>query len=450
MATISEILEKIEEMDLTEDDKEVIMDTINRRKQSKKSRKTNKPIRVEEKFTEDQILIHDKQMRYVGIPGVEGLVVYDNIPLTEYKGEYICLKYHSQKLANQKLDITLDMINTILGFEDDFNYDNILIAGGFISSCIIGNKFQAKKNDIDIFIYGLSPDQATEKVKELLGSFGSDFIIRNENVVMCGQFQIILRCYTSISEILHGFDLGSCAVGFDGKQIWMTKLAHYSYAHMVNLVDLSRRSTTYEYRLMKYLYRDFDIVIPGIKNYKYGDLPFLEKFYSSAKLNGVSIYITPIHMNKQYSDYCNSDIGPKYSNLQYLLGTGKYIYHHGYEKLENTANILNEEFIKHAYQRLLMHFKQENFSAKKFNKYLPEYNIRQIVLMSESEFIQAIEQKIANLIIKANEIQKKSNEEGVRLHWRVENPGSQLVGSFNPALIEWSEWYKPINPMTEL
>jgi len=77
-------------------------------------------------------------------------------------------------------------------------------------------------------------------------------------------FQIILRAYKSISEILHGFDLGSSAVGYDGENVWMTTLSKYSYRNMVNIVDITRRSTTYERRLIKYFNRGFHIIFPDL------------------------------------------------------------------------------------------------------------------------------------------------------------------------------------------
>lgn len=74
--------------------------------------------------------------------------------------------------------------------------------------------------------------------------------------------QVILRLYKTPSEILHGFDLGSCAVGFDGKNILMTSLGEFCHTYSVNIVDTTRRSTTYEPRLVKYLQRGFKIVTP--------------------------------------------------------------------------------------------------------------------------------------------------------------------------------------------
>ena len=75
--------------------------------------------------------------------------------------------------------------------------------------------------------------------------------------------QIILRLYNTKSEIIHGFDLGSSAVGFDGTNVIFTSLGKFCYENMVNIFDGTRRSTTYEYRLIKYFDYGFAIVLPN-------------------------------------------------------------------------------------------------------------------------------------------------------------------------------------------
>ena len=43
------------------------------------------------------------------------------------------------------------------------------------------------------------------------------------------KLQIILRLYNTPSEILHGFDLGSSAVGFDGTNVYLTSLKRFQF-----------------------------------------------------------------------------------------------------------------------------------------------------------------------------------------------------------------------------
>ena len=49
-----------------------------------------------------------------------------------------------------------------------------------------------------------------------------------------------------------GFDIDSCTVGYDGEKVWALPRAHRALTKRYNLVDLTRRSLTYEIRLFKY------------------------------------------------------------------------------------------------------------------------------------------------------------------------------------------------------
>lgn len=82
----------------------------------------------------------------------------------------------------------------------------------------------------------------------------------------------------SISEILIGFDIDCCCVAYDGSKVYAIPRSRraisthcmYMIATLIlisllgNLVDLSRRSFTYEDRLLKYARRGFKIAIPGM------------------------------------------------------------------------------------------------------------------------------------------------------------------------------------------
>ena len=166
-----------------------------------------------------------------------------------------------------------------------------------------------KGSDIDIFLYGLTDVQAAEKVRHIY-----DVVMRNRaaatsaregaaaspvgtvkrprrghaddgrgegddddvNIVrtahaitIIGQFphrhiQLVLRMYRSPAEVLLGFDVDACSVGFDGFRPWCTLRARRALCKRINLFDLSRRSLTYEKRLHKYSRRGFAVLVPDL------------------------------------------------------------------------------------------------------------------------------------------------------------------------------------------
>jgi hypothetical protein len=84
-----------------------------------------------------------------------------------------------------------------------------------------------KSSDIDIFLYGLTAEQAERKIEHILAVLGSSVeeINRTQHCVSFVRrwphrnVQVILRLYRSKGEILIGFDIDACAVGFDGAKV---------------------------------------------------------------------------------------------------------------------------------------------------------------------------------------------------------------------------------------
>lgn len=174
------------------------------------------------------------------------------------------------------------------------NWKNVFVAGGSILKCMMNPNGNTNGNqaspattgdastvnfngsDIDLFLYDLTPEAANEKIKEIHA-----VVTRNSNgkpphiirtryaITILGDYplrhiQIVLRLYKSPAEVLIGFDVDACTVGFDGEKVWASKRARRALTKQYNLVDLSRRSLTYEVRLNKYSQRGFAVLIPGV------------------------------------------------------------------------------------------------------------------------------------------------------------------------------------------
>lgn len=56
----------------------------------------------------------------------------------------------------------------------------------------------------------------------------------------------MFRLYKNPGEVLLGFDIDSCSIGFDGKDVYAEERFRRSLCKGYNLVNKSRRSTTYE------------------------------------------------------------------------------------------------------------------------------------------------------------------------------------------------------------
>ena len=171
----------------------------------------------------------------------------------------------------------------------DLNWDNVVASGSSVVNCLLPvpdpynrtkrglREFYHEKfcpaSDVDLFLYGLTEEEAIEKIKEIETGIRDAILtetttVRTKNAItICSQYptrhiQIVLRIYKSVSEILTGFDIDCSGAAYDGKQVYCTPRALESYMTQINQIDLSRRSPSYENRLSKYSHRGFEIYWP--------------------------------------------------------------------------------------------------------------------------------------------------------------------------------------------
>lgn len=128
------------------------------------------------------------------------------------------------------------------------NWDNVFIAGGVVLGALLTpeippkhtdaphiNKMDEwKSSDIDMYMYGLSPDLMNEKIKHIATTYKKNLpngvpflVVWNLQMVMLysewlhRRVQIILKLIGSPREILLNFDLDICAGGFNGSNVFM-------------------------------------------------------------------------------------------------------------------------------------------------------------------------------------------------------------------------------------
>ncbi|KIH90357.1 ankyrin repeat protein [Sporothrix brasiliensis 5110] len=168
----------------------------------------------------------------------------------------------------------------------DIGWENVVAAGSSVVNCLlpVPDEFSKSRrslreyyhekfcpaSDVDLFLYGLTEEQAIEKIKEIEAGIRDSILaetttVRTKHAItICSEYptrhvQIVLRIYKSVSEILAGFDIDSSSAAYDGKQVYCTPRALQSYMTQINHIDLTRRSPSYENRLSKYSHRNFEV-----------------------------------------------------------------------------------------------------------------------------------------------------------------------------------------------
>ncbi|KAF3090297.1 hypothetical protein TWF706_009931 [Orbilia oligospora] len=138
----------------------------------------------------------------------------------------------------------------------------------------------APSSDVDLFIYGTKDEEVAIKRMESIEATIRDNLlwetssIRTKNTItIISQYpnrhvQIVLRLYSSISEILTGFDVNCACVAYDGSQVYANPRAIASWMLQCNDIDITRRSPSYEFRLGKYRKRGFEVYYPALTREK--------------------------------------------------------------------------------------------------------------------------------------------------------------------------------------
>ena len=167
------------------------------------------------------------------------------------------------------------LINKIGEFiGDDFDWSNVLIAGGLISG-LIDSKFyhyDYAQSDVDVFIYGQTRTIVTNKIQEIydylctrVDGYCYSFVYTPNtpiiNIIMPGEcsFQIIGTLFKTKMEVLESFDMTHCQIGYDGNGVVFTK----EFINAINSrVTVITKRSIHAYRLVKAYNRGYSIADP--------------------------------------------------------------------------------------------------------------------------------------------------------------------------------------------
>lgn len=459
------------------------------------------------------VLDVDKKFRHDGVSG-------DLFPLRSIQSkdwDYPCptlIKEFNEKNDDRFKTIKLETniakfkqrFETTFPFLANVNLDNMLVAGGIVGKMVIDKAKTSTwyQSDIDVFVWGLSEDQASARVEKFLEDVfyayelhltakaeegGSEQKTKKAKTKKTFSFecvrtpttltlkiggiklQIIFRLYKNISEILHGFDLGSCALGYDGNEVWFTTLGKFAYEYGCNIIDPSRRSTTYEHRLSKYFDRGFEIVLPDLDVRKLPTrylpfdqneiliMPYFQVIYNDLK--GNCIVVSSIkYKGDVASDYSAleslNDYNTFFCNVHNLVKKNDFFYHY-IEKhdadaadaktiLRSPPNITRRRLIQFYDSLPTWALGKGKFSFNRFFKYvnlLPEAELGQQLFGRQGpdrfKYIEELAQKQGEIALRRwDELEKIDY---TRIKWIVQSPGSQFTGSFNPVLSNPADWY---------
>ena len=203
------------------------------------------------------------------------------------------------------------------GILECINWDNVFLAGGSVLAML--TKFTTEtdeqkrkyfhnqkfaKSDLDLYIYGLTEQQATKKMYEIYENIKK--VIPCECTCVRGSRAISIVSqypYRHVQIVLRLFK--------------STRRAHYAITTRRNIVDMSRRSLSYEYRLKKYNERGYVVVIPEFDRSKVNYRIFAK---SASQVSGLARLLVLENINDNakhnlYRDVLNMHQITMYKNL---------------------------------------------------------------------------------------------------------------------------------------
>lgn len=324
-----------------------------------------------------------------------------------------------------------------------YNYpflkDGIIIAGGKALHMYLNN---VSNEDVDIFIY----KDHDSNLNHLYKYFNNHIIYRTKYYINFINkdnrkeiYQVILRKYNSINQILYGFDIGASQIGFSCigvQKFHFTVLSKFALETQYNVVDTTRRSLSYEWRLEKYnFHKNFGIIFPFLK---YSDK--FQKVNNMTIMKNCDFIKVDKSFKSDYNDnnydseeqiiYCNLDL-----NLGYIYGYSNYFV----VPLEIKDNIYDIDweliYVDHGYLSYNLVHKLDN------NKYLFKKEFLKLKEMENNkEYIKLdlYKKKVVSDFIK----KYKSFNFVETIKWIELDPSTQLTGSFNPVFEDPVDWYR--------
>ena len=251
--------------------------------------------------------------------------------------------------------------------------NHIVIAGGVVLNRIINTEY----NDVDFFLHSCTEEKANEIIRQfhkkllnlvekykiegekyrgrdpniefnendenlydlkLRATYGDNNVTFSLSCVNPGnntdtifdipirhKYQFILRIYDSPSQVIHGFDVDCCSILYNYKDglLYTSERGAYSIDRKCNTINFEKLSTSYEYRLVKYLIRGIGVDLPFIEyleKYNIGEIA-LEKGlavilkYLLNEVVDIDLKISNDDLIKKVSDY--DSIGDKYTIGKY-------------------------------------------------------------------------------------------------------------------------------------
>lgn len=336
-----------------------------------------------------------------------------------------CLKksVNNDKNINKCLNSFEDFLNIFnketYNYFDNFDFSNVVIAGGFICGCLTNNI--SIDSDIDIFLYGLNKNDFNEKICKIIYFFSdknpNNRIIKTKNTVTIyfnypnRPIQIILHENKTIEDCVLQFDNDYCKIIYNGTNLYCSEKTFLSISNnyiLLNDVIITTSSfDSVKSRLIKYFNRNIKICID---NYNYCDLYIKQYGFFDDLIFNRYHFLKNKAINMMFSQDCET----KDSGYEKKVGIHEKS---RYYKYGNFFNIRNIESSIRLYDLKYVTFVEKKIETKKFidililNKHIVKNSFDQNIVSNINIFFNNNHVKYDNKILMENFIKYFETQE---------------------------------------
>lgn len=357
-----------------------------------------------------------------------------------------------------------DIVTQILNFAKG----KLSLCGGAIIDCMKFSISAAYPRDYDLFFHDLTVDEADNLLIECV-KFVTDLAeeedqeikyISSQGVLTIAlewdiKIQFIRRVYSSKDQILLGFDIPACQYGwnpFDG--FFSTVSGAVAFALRAFPVDTTQRSLSYGFRLIKYLNKGFNILLPGIPiNCTDKIIETPDGLLINSGTNKYSLVRrNPLENSYGYCAIESDYEGQNYMNWWYVANERYHnimIESFDIDDLFNPSDDLirtsltgSPVFLPPSDRSLQNQKHEKKFLGDKWEDFaIAAYGQKDITKADE-----IWKERTEYYVVRVKEIVKFTSQK--ENAWRSHNPGGQNFGKFSPIIANPREWYgKCYNPV---
>jgi hypothetical protein len=182
-------------------------------------------------------------------------------------GIRLAKKNRNKTLTGARKELARRVGDVLLSIVD--NHVEVMIAGGAVTASLS----MCGHGDVDLYICTENDAVRTTVLNDIINELkltAEPFtVVRSKFAIgfVCsddGLIQIVLASDCTPEQVLQNFDLDSSCLCYTKGKFFGLKRGIRALQTQVNVVDMSRRTCTYEYRLVKYYKRGFDVLLPGV------------------------------------------------------------------------------------------------------------------------------------------------------------------------------------------